>query len=298
MKAICRVGARRLFLLLCCGLMQIGFASVGFGDSTPEVREAAMDTSESGAKGFDREARLEQALEDYSQALAESSRDTRLAGFARAERGFASLASDGVETAALWTNLGNAALQAQHVGQAVLAYHRALRLDPEATTARQNLIHLRSRLPSWVPRPGSAEGAVPFLAYRMVAAETRAFVAALCFLLMSASIVLAVRRKEGAWRGLAIILGLGWAMGIGSLAYDALAEDEEKAVLVASEVEARSADSALAPLAFPDLLPAGVEVDLLEERAQWSRVRLANGRDIWVRSSSVERVEMHRKGNG
>ena len=50
-------------------------------------------------------------------------------------------------------------------------------------------------------------------------------------------------------------------------------------------------DSALAPLAFPDPLPAGVEVRLLEARDDWARVRLANGRDVWVRASSVTAVE-------
>ena len=66
--------------------------------------------------------------------------------------------------------------------------------------------------------------------------------------------------------------------------------DMPLAVLTGNEVLARSADSSLAPLALPEPLPAGVEVDLLEQRAEWSRVRLANGREIWVRSSSVTAV--------
>ena len=50
------------------------------------------------------------------------------------------------------------------------------------------------------------------------------------------------------------------------------------AVLVASETEARSADSALAPRALPEPLPAGVEVDLLEERAGWARIPTRHSR--------------------
>jgi hypothetical protein len=65
----------------------------------------------------------------------------------------------------------------------------------------------------------------------------------------------------------------------------------EAAVLTAAETPARSSDSARAPLAFPDPLPQGVEVERLEVRGDFARVRLANGRDVWVRSSSVTPVE-------
>lgn len=254
---------------------------------------AGMSAARAGE--LDRERRLRQALDAYAAALAETDRDTRLAGFARAERGFASLVADGVETAALWTNLGNAALQAQHPGRAVLAYHRALALEPNAPTARQNLAHVRSRLPAWVPRRDAAEGAQRLLFYRAIAPRTRAALAAVCFAAMAACVALAVRRREGgregAFRGLAIGFGLAWASGIASLAYDARAGRDDLAVVVADEVLARSADSQLSPLALPEPLPAGAEVELLEQRGGWARVRLANGRDVWVRASSVERVQ-------
>lgn len=277
-------------LLMTC--LSLGIASpVRAESSAGSPGEPASDSSGSArVSGLDREARLQQALDSYAQALTESGRDERLAGFSRAEQGFASLTADGVVSAALWTNLGNAALQAQHPGLAVLAYHRALRLEPDATAARQNLAHLRARLPSWVPRPDSSDGAQALRFYRQIGAETRSLVSAICFVSMSLCIVLAVRRREGAWRGLAFLTGLGWLIGVASLVYDGAVREDNLAVLIADEVLARSADSFLAPLALPDPLPAGVEVDLLEERAEWTRVRLANGRDVWVRSSSVDRV--------
>jgi len=245
---------------------------------------------ETRAGELDRQDRLRRALDAYAAALVESDRDARLAGFARAERGFASLVADGVRTPALFTNLGNAALQAQHTGRAVLAYHRALALEPDAATARQNLAHVRSRLPAWVPRRDAGEGAQRLLFYRQIDPRTRSTIAALCFAAMAACVVLAVRRREGAFRGLAIAFGLGWASGIASLAYDARTGRDDLAVVVADEVAARSADSTLSPLALPEPLPAGVEVEILEERGGWARVRLANGRDVWVRASVVERV--------
>ena len=46
-----------------------------------------------------------------------------------------------------------------------------------------------------------------------------------------------------------------------------------------------------AALAFPDPLPQGVEVERLEVRGDFARVRLANGRDVWVRGSSVTPID-------
>jgi SH3-like domain-containing protein len=34
----------------------------------------------------------------------------------------------------------------------------------------------------------------------------------------------------------------------------------------------------------------GTEVEILEDRDGWLRIELANGREAWVRSSSVKRV--------
>ena len=243
------------------------------------------------ADGLDARPRLERALDDYAKAQAESDHDARLAGFGRAEQGFAALIEDGMATPALYTNLGNAALQAGHVGQAVLAYQRALRLDPAATTAQQNLAHLRVLLPAWVPRPSGSDGAAALLVYRRVPAPTRSLAAGGCFALAALLLVLSLRRREGPWRGLAILLGLAWLGLLASVVLDRPSGSGEAAVLTADETPARSADSAMAALAFPDPLPQGVEVERLEVRGDYARIRLANGRDVWVRSSSVTPVE-------
>lgn len=237
------------------------------------------------------EQRLVAALEAYARAQSESERDARLAGFSRARQGFSALIDAGIRTAPLYVNLGNASLQAQDLGGAVLAYHRALLIDPENNAAKQNLVHLRSRLPSWVPTPDASDGARGFLdARRWPAAQRRMFAAA-CFLIAAISIGISVRRKEGAWRGLAILATTGWALALGSSLGTSLKGEPALAVITGEEVAARSADSLLAPLALPEALPAGVEVDLLEARGDWARVRLANGRDVWVRSSSVTAVD-------
>jgi hypothetical protein len=242
-------------------------------------------------ESFDSRARLDRALSQYAVALEETNRDARLAIFARVEVGFASLAERGSHNAALQTNIGNAALQAEHLGQAVLAYHRALLLDPNATTARQNLVHVRTLMPSWLPRPAASESVDALHFYRSVPTTLRFDLAAGCFLLVAVSLALSVRRRDGGWRGLAFIAASAWLLLLSSVVFDSQNQKANAAVITTDETLARSADSRLAALALPEPLPEGAEVEILEERAQWARIRLHNGRDVWVRGSAVTRVD-------
>jgi SH3-like domain-containing protein len=52
----------------------------------------------------------------------------------------------------------------------------------------------------------------------------------------------------------------------------------------------RSADSAGAPLAFANPLPAGTEVAIVEDRDNWVRIVLADGSRGWMTASAIERV--------
>ncbi|MFK7898138.1 MAG: hypothetical protein AB8G23_20065 [Myxococcota bacterium] len=263
-------------------MIAFGVILLGIGFSSGPAQAEAGDALD---------ARLEGALGEYAAALRETDRDARLAGFSRAEQGFAAVVREGVETPALFTNWGNAAFQAAHPGVAVLAYRRALALDSNAAVPRQNLAHFRSLLPGWVPTPSEAEGAESLLFYRVIPAPLRASFASGFFALGAMGFALAIRRKESAWRGLGYLAWIVWGLLLASVFFDRDEEGRDFAVVMMAETPARSADSALAPLSLPDPLPAGVEVERLERRAEWSRVRLANGRDVWVRNSALTSVD-------
>jgi len=247
------------------------------------ILSAAPALSEEGSN-------ISRALDAYASALEESSRDSRLASFEEAERGFAASIANGAHNAALYTNLGNAALQAEHTGTAVLAYHRALYLDATFPRALQNLEHVRTTLPAWVPRPEPAGVLDTFFFYRSFARDTRSFAGAFAFALAGLCAALAIRTRQGLWRAAAVLCGFAWLGLSGSVWFDSRSDARAKAVVIADEVLARSADSALAALAFPAPLPGGTEVAVLEVRSPWTRIRLANGREAWVNESSVTRV--------
>ena len=260
-----------LFVFMVASIVASMVASLG----------AAQDTTTS----------LDQAIAGYGDALDTEDRDLRIEGFRRVERLFGSAVEGGYATADLYANLGNAALQAEHLGSAVLAYRRALVLDPDHNRARQNHIHVRDQVPDWVPRPDRATAFDSFFQWHANVSETeRAWAAALAFLIAAALLSLGVVVRSVAARNTAVLPGLVWCGLLVSTALDPTAAAKNDAVVVSREVVARSADSVHAPARFARPLPMGTEVEILEDRDGWLRIELANGREAWVRSSSVKRV--------
>ncbi|HEY2775852.1 MAG TPA: SH3 domain-containing protein [Candidatus Binatia bacterium] len=232
---------------------------------------------------------LEQALAAYAAAQDTASAADRPAAFARAERLFAAAAQQGGAGADLWTDLGTSALQAEHLGTAILAYRRALAIDPDDHHAQQDLLHTRTLLPAWVPKPETGGFLDSILAWQhsMSAAERRG-AAALAFAVAAVMLGAALATASSALRILAVFPFLVWGLLIGSVAF---VRQERAAVLTAPDTVARAADSRNAPARFAEPLPAGTEVTVAETRGAWARVILADGRDAWVASSATEPVE-------
>jgi tetratricopeptide (TPR) repeat protein len=253
---------------------------------------APADAAEGAAKDVagapaSKGSTLEQALAAYAAAQATSAAADRPAAFARAERLFSAAAGSGA-SAELWTNVGTAALQAEHLGSAVLAYRRALALDPDHRHARQNLEHARTLLPAWVPRPEGGGFLDSLVAWQhaMSPAEKRG-AAALAFLAGAAMLGAALAGGSTALRVFSVVPMLVWAL---LLVSDAAGAADRSGVIAAAETVARAADSRNAPARFAEALPAGTEVTIAEVRGEWTRVVLADGRDAWVGSASVEPV--------
>jgi hypothetical protein len=230
---------------------------------------------------------LEQALDAYAEAQATSSAADRPAAFARAERLFSAAAADGA-SAELWTNVGTSALQAEHLGTAILAYRRALALDPDHRHAQQNLVHARTLLPSWVPRPDNGGFLDSLLAWQhaMSPGEKRG-AAALAFFAGAVMLGAAFAGGSTMLRVFSVIPMIVWAV---ILASGMAGASQRGGVIAAAETVARAADSRNAPARFAEALPAGTEVTIADVRGEWTRVVLADGRDAWVSSASVEPV--------
>ena len=233
--------------------------------------------------------RLEQAVADYNRAMNTEERNLRLEMFRRSARLFAHVIEAGADNADIYTNLGNASLQGERIGHAVLAYRRALIADPDHARALQNLQHARSLMPSWVPRPqGGGLLDSFFFWHRTLSRDERNLAAASCFALAALLMAASIRFSSATPRNLAILPVLAWLALMASILLDPGRVNE--AVITADEAVARAADSTFAPSLLQAPLPGGTEVRVLERRSPWLRIRLANGRDVWIAESSVAPV--------
>lgn len=245
---------------------------------------AALAQAQDGAV----EQKLKRARGRYQSALAESDRDRRRTGFAEAEAGLRELCAVHAERPQLLADWGNAALLAQEPGRAVLAYRRALELDPTLARARRNLQFLRERLPDWLPRPrGGTLDSLLFLnqswpmPYRQVGLAVAVLLAVALLIPWSA-------RRRRVLRLVASVPLLGVALfGLSLLAERDAAQD---AVVVVGGGMLRSADSAGAPPTLSRPLPAGAEVTISETRGDYSRISLADGQTGWISKSALEPV--------
>ncbi|HYC57138.1 MAG TPA: hypothetical protein VEL28_19565 [Candidatus Binatia bacterium] len=250
----------------------------------PPAEQPARTAPEAAASAS---TTLEQAIAAYDAAQEITGRDERRAAFTRAERLFTAAAQAGAASADLYANIGTAALQAENLGSAILAYRRALRLDPDHRRASQNLQHARTLLPSWVPRPETGGILDSFFAWtRTMSDAERAGGAALAFLLGAVLLGSGTALQSAMLRAFATLPLLLWAVLLAS-AVTAGAEGDA-AVVVADDVIARASDSRNAPARFAEPLPAGTEVRIDERRDDWVRVTLADGRDAWMPAASVE----------
>lgn len=253
---------------------------------------------------------LSEAIREYRTALETPDRDERLQRFQRAELLLARLLgvgephsdsaaasesgmeTDGIRNPELYVSLGNAALGAEHLGRAIWAYRQALQIDPNHRRARQNLAHARTLLPEWVPRPESGGwlDSIPSGLVRWSAVDKR-LVAACFFLVAACLMAAAIRWRWAVARNLAWLTMGFWVLLLAVAWATSRAADLRAAVVIEPDVLARAADSGHAPVRFSQPLPAGTEVEILEQRESWSQIRLADGRDAWVNRSTLDPIE-------
>ena len=263
------------------------------------------------AESDSRQAWLTEATSTYQQAMEISDRGHRIQQFAAAEALFAKVVAASTQlgnsgnpnqesvsadsavpeiSAELYVNLGNAALGAEHLGPAILAYRRALKVDPNHSRAKQNLEHARTLVADWVPKPEEEISLGSFFdwAQQLKNNQWRGF-AGLLFLLAAICGAAFIRLGSRGLRTSAIVLGVLWLIILVGTFMQSGAP-ESFAVVTVPETTARSADSIRSPARFPEPLPSGTELQVIEDRGDWLRVRMFDGREVWIASSALDFV--------
>lgn len=269
------------------------------GASAPAVMTLVLVILGLGAGGALAEApsdgaeKLKAARDQYQMALSAQDRDVRTRGFAQAEGRFRDLVKVFPDRPELLSDWGNAALGAQELGWATLAYRRALALYPGQARARRNLSWVRKQAPDWVPKPHDG-GVVEslFFWHNLLSAAKRHLIAGGAFglavlLMVPFAGTLGRRRLLRRFAALPVIVWLAMVTSL-VMSRDVSAD----AVVVGDAVTLRSADSLGAPAVVGQPLPQGTEGELVETRDVWARFRLANGTTGWIERSWVEKVSV------
>ncbi len=233
----------------------------------------------------------QQAIEEYSSAIELTDRDQRLQAFARAEQLFRQLIATQLDagqpvTAELSVNLGNSALQAEHLGYAIIAYRQALKADPRHEQARQNLQFARSAVPEMYRTDASNQFVdTLFFWNALLSVQAISLLSGLFFLLAMVCVSLSFVGKTGWWRAAALLPCLLWAVLLASQLARGLSSTRN-AVIHAEDTLVYSADSENSALRLSDPLPDGTEVNVLEIRDRWTEIEVA-GRTGWVHTSAL-----------
>ncbi len=238
----------------------------------------------------DAEAMLARAINDYSAAMEGTARDQQLSVFAKSEQLFRqvgeALRAEGREpNAELLINLGNSALQAEHLGVAILNYRRALIHSPDSAQARQNLAFARTQVEDWAQYNAEDPLIDTLFFWRQRFSRSSILgVAALSFLLASLLIATSIAFRLSLLRNLALLPVIIW--GILLLSLFGNRESPNDGVIIAGEVVLRSANSSNAQEVLSQPLSDGTEVQISERREGWVEVLVA-GRSGWVEAREV-----------
>jgi tetratricopeptide (TPR) repeat protein len=196
------------------------------------------------------------------------------------------------KTANLYFNLGNACFRDGQIGRAILNYERARQLSPRDPDVLANLRFARQKLGvDEVNTPSSAwQRFLRSVVFSRTPGEWAAGEVIGLWLVALAIGVGAWTRRARTVMLAATAAGIAWLLATGcALSYQMVAErTAPKAILLANATEARFAPLLDSTVHFH--LTEGTEVSIREDRGGWLFVERADGRQGWIKSDGVERV--------
>lgn len=210
--------------------------------------------------------------------------------YAEAGRTYERIIERGVRNGHVYYNLGNAYYKQDRIGRAILAYERATRLMPRDGDLHNNLDLANERtadeIAGEVPWFGRQALDGVTLNETTVAATVSAFITSLalvCYLLARQP---RMRIMTG-YALLATVLVMALAFGfMGIKIYDGMA-NEEAIVLSPAAVVRTGPDPGSDPLFT---LHEGAKVRLVEQRDDWTRISLPDGKNGWLSREDFEGI--------
>jgi len=202
--------------------------------------------------------------------------------FKGARAGYEALVQSGGRSAHLFYNLGNAAYREGDKGAAMLAYERALALEPGHPDAKANLRFLQGETGAKLP-------VLPWFgrALSWPAGNEAAWIAAGAFWGLCFSLVpLWWKGRIAAIPAVFCCLALAWSGAILGWQYSR----GEQWIVTAEAAKARTTPVDSAPVAAA--LPMGSQVQLLLDRGPWLYVQMPDDARGWINRDALNPVRL------
>lgn len=239
-----------------------------------------------GAASVARADRLEEAWRRGNEAYLRGDHAAAVTAYEGLER-------QGVVSADLYYNLGDAYFRRGAVGRAIWSFERALVLDPDDEDARYNLEQARKvaaraakdriegadREPAWIRLVTSVDPSAVAWAFAL------SYVGFFLLLLIRRGVG---PERRAALAAAAAVLGVGAALA-GALLFGRSRLDQVPfGVVLPDTVAVKEGADPNYRTTFD--VHAGLRVRLIAQDQDWFRIRLANGLEGWVRAEDVGRL--------
>jgi tetratricopeptide (TPR) repeat protein len=203
------------------------------------------------------------------------------------------LVDRGIEHPHLFYNLANTYYKLGRKGEAVLYYERALRLSPLDREIRSNLRFVKKSLDDQIT-PLYNEGFALILetAASIFTLNVLAYLEVGLFVLFVGLFIAAllVPAYRSSLRSAAIVIGVFFVIAFAGLLLrlDQL-RDHPHAVIMAEQIEVRSSPISESDVVFT--LHEGTGIRVIEQRGDWVRFQLRDGREGWLPFRDIELIE-------
>ncbi len=242
------------------------------------------------------EATSVQMVADANKAFAEGTRLRKTnpteahVAFCKAEQLFTSLLASGIENGKLYYNLGNANLQAGHLGHAILNYRRAENLIGNDPQLQANLRYARSLCRNQIRSSGERELVRTLFFWHYTSSiNARYLLAVASFIAFWGLLALAVFFRQPGLKYAAVIMLVLWLSTAVSVAIETIqASTSQGGVTIQNDITVRKGNGDGYDPQFKESLHEGVEFRIIDVRNDWYKIELADGNTGWIRKSQAE----------
>lgn len=201
------------------------------------------------------------------------------------------LDSTELESAALYYNLGTSYYQTGQLGESILHYHRALRLDPGNEEILHNLkLAEEKRVDSFEELPRNVLSTIKRYVFLILSPASWAWIAVGTALMLLLGLLLYYFSPYARLGFTSALLGLLLSLAAGSLAYSSRAyrSNHQEAVVLVPNSYVKSGPSSDAPDAF--MLHEGTTLTIEESLGDWRKVRLPDGKIGWITQDDIQAI--------